>query len=62
MCVSIDNTWDEALGFDLPGVAEADGAVGVRVGQQPLRKVINPLVQLVWDVGCLEWGNNHNKQ
>lgn len=40
--------------MDPASVAEAHGAVGMRVGQQALAEVVNPLVQLIWNVGRLE--------
>lgn len=40
--------------MNLSAVAEADGAVGMRVGQQSLAKVVNPLVKLIWNVGRLK--------
>lgn len=52
------NTWNGAFSFYPPGVAEAYGAVGMRVSQQSLAKVVNPLVQLIWNVGCLEYHNH----
>lgn len=47
-------TWTGAFRLDPPSVAEADGAVGMRVGQQSLAEVVNPLIQLIWNVGRLE--------
>lgn len=46
-------TWNQAFSLHLSGVAEAHGAVGVRIGQQSLAKVVHTLVQLIWNVGRL---------
>lgn len=54
-------TWTGAFHFDPLRVAEADGAVGMRVGQQSLAKVVNPLVELIWNVGRLE-NQNHTRR
>lgn len=56
--VAANGTWTGAFRLDPPSVAEAHGAVGMRVGQQALAEVVNPLVQLVWNVGRLESRKN----
>lgn len=51
----LHNTWSGAFGFDLSRVAEPHGAVRLGVSQESLAKAVNPLVQLIWNVGCLEF-------
>ena len=57
----LNNTWNEAFSFDLSGVAEAYSAVRMRESQESLAKVINPLVQFIRNVGCLEFEKNTHK-
>lgn len=54
-----NDTWSGAFCFRLPCVAEAYGAVWLRESQEALAKVINPLVQFIWYVGCLEDHHTH---
>lgn len=65
---SVRSTRSGALHLNLPAAAEAHAAVGVRVGEQPLADVVNLFIQLIWNVGCLEyhqrniWGGGGKKQ
>lgn len=49
------NTWNGALSLHLSGVAEANHAVRMGKSQKSLTEVIHPLIQLIWNVGCLEY-------
>lgn len=49
------STRSGALHLNLPAAAEAHAAVGMRVGEQSFADVVNLFIQLVWNVGCLEY-------
>lgn len=52
---SVCRTWSGALHLNLPAAAQAYAAVGLRVGEQPLADVVNLFIQLIWNVGGLEY-------
>lgn len=52
---SVRSTRSGALHLNLPAAAEAYAAVGVRVGEQSFADVVNLFIQLIRNVGCLEY-------
>lgn len=56
---SVCGTWGGALHLNLPAAAQAYAAVGLRVGEQPLADVVNLFIQLIWNVGGLEYGKGN---
>lgn len=55
MVRSVCGTWSGALHLNLLAAAQAYAAVGLRVGEQSLADVVNLFIQLIWNVGGLEY-------